>query len=89
MREAYLEVTYRHGRPIAAYYYLPRAHGASSHTTRRAEQGMLVDLDQSGKPIGIEITAPSHVSLTSINKLLEELGQEPLTESDLIPLLAA
>ena len=24
MKEPYLEVTFRHGRPIAAYYYLPR-----------------------------------------------------------------
>ena len=25
MKERYLEVTFRHGRPIAAYYYLPRS----------------------------------------------------------------
>ena len=24
MKEPYLEVTFRHGRPIAAYYYVPR-----------------------------------------------------------------
>ena len=37
MRENYLEVTFRHGRPIAAYYYLPREANQKSARTRRVE----------------------------------------------------
>jgi hypothetical protein len=30
MKEPYLEVTFRHGRPLAAYYYLPTAGSLST-----------------------------------------------------------
>ena len=35
MREPYLEVTYRHGRPLAAYLYLPRRPGQKSFRTSK------------------------------------------------------
>src|SRR5882672_4500065 len=59
MNETYLEVTFRRGRPIAAYYYLPRKRGQKSHRTRRIEPGLVIDMSRDGQPIGIEITAPS------------------------------
>ena len=37
MREAYLEVTYRHGQPLAAYLYLPRETRSKSVRTRRVD----------------------------------------------------
>ena len=86
---AYLEVTYRDGRPLAAYYYLPRRHGEKAYRTRRAEAGLLVDYTRGGRPIGIEITAPGETSLVVINRLLKELGQKPLKRSDIAPLHAA
>jgi hypothetical protein len=89
MREPYLEVTYRHGRPLAAYYYLPRQSGQKSARTRRVEPGFVIDYASDGQAIGIEITAPSLLSLSALNTLLEELGQTPATEADLAPLLAA
>ena len=39
MKATYLEVTFRHGRPIAAYYYLPRRARQRSSKTRRLEPG--------------------------------------------------
>ena len=39
MKHSYLEVTYRKGRPLAAYYYLPRRDGDKSARTERAERG--------------------------------------------------
>ena len=89
MKEAYLEVTFRHGRPLAAYYYLPRQGGQKSARTRRVEPGLIIDYTSEGQAIGIEITAPSLLSLSSLNRLLEELGQTPATEADLAPLIAA
>lgn len=89
MKNGYLEVTFRHGRPFAAYLYLPRADEAKSYRTRRAEPGLVIDFDRSGKPIGIEITAPSKVSLEALNAVLRSLGVPCMRRADLAPLLAA
>jgi hypothetical protein len=89
MKEPYLEVTFRSGRPMAAYLYLPRQGGEKSSTTRRVEPGMMIDFNASGIPIGIEITAPDLISLAAINRVLQDLGVPPVTRTDLAPLLAA
>lgn len=89
MKESYLEVTFRHGRPLAAYLYLPREPGEKSVKTSKAEPGMVVDFGRGGKPIGIELTAPTKVTLSALNRLLDELGQPPLRDVDLEPLRAA
>ena len=89
MREPYLEVTFRHGRSLAAYLYLPRRPGEKSSRTTRAEPGLVIDFNRSGKPIGIEITAPSRLSLAALNRVLRELGLPTLKQADLAPLRAA
>lgn len=89
MRERYLEVTFRHGRPFAAYFYLPRLPGQSASRTERVEPGLVVDYDEQGKPVGIEITAPNQLTLDDFNRVLRELGQEPLLEAEFSPLKAA
>jgi hypothetical protein len=89
MKEPYLEVTFRHGRPIAAYYYLPRETTQKSARTRRVEPGLVIDFTVDGRAIGIEITAPAKVSLGALNEVLKELGQAPASEADLAPVLAA
>ncbi|MBM4063598.1 MAG: DUF2283 domain-containing protein, partial [Planctomycetes bacterium] len=63
MKHSYLEVTFRRGRPLAAYYYLPRRDGDSSVRTERASGGLVVDFAADGRPIGIEITAPTQLVL--------------------------
>jgi hypothetical protein len=89
MKEPYLEVTFRHGKAIAAYYYLPRVAGQKSVRTKRVEPGLVIDFAADGRAIGIEMTAPAKVSLTALNAVLDELGQPPATEADLAPVLAA
>jgi len=89
MKEPYLEVTFRHGRPVAAYYYLPRRPGDRSHRTNRVEPGMVVDFSRGGRPIGIEITAPTRLSLAAINRVLRDLGLPEVKRADLAPLRAA
>jgi hypothetical protein len=42
-----------------------------------------------GNPLGIEITAPSRLSLEALNRILENLSLSPLTSADLAPLQAA
>lgn len=89
MKEPYLEVTFRHGRPIAAYLYLPQKMGEKSCRTSKAKAGMVVDFGQSGNPIGIEITAPGKVTVADLNDVLSKLGLPLLKESELTPLQAA
>ena len=89
MREPYLEVTFRHGLPLAAYYYLPRKSGQKPSRTRRVEPGLVIDFDDADNPLGIEITAPKRVTLNAFNKVLRDLGHPPISETDFAPLLAA
>lgn len=89
MNDSYLEVMFRHGRPIAAYYYLPRRPTDKSCRTKRVEPGLVIDFARGGKPIGIEILAPEKLTLTVFNRVLRELGLPPLKRADLAPLKAA
>lgn len=90
MTERTLQITYRKGRPFAAYLYLPHGLGEKSARTEPSPDGLLVvDYAADGRPIGIEITAPEAVSLDRINALLERLGQPPLAEQEFRPLKAA
>ena len=89
MKHRYLEVTFRNGQPIAAYYYLPRSADQKSIRTERVEPGMVIDFAMDGQAIGIEITAPELLSLHDLNAVLQQLGKAPATEADLAPVLAA
>ena len=85
MRTRYLEVTFQKGKPIAGYLNLPRKNGDASARTERRDQGLLVDYSADGHPIGIEITAPSRVTLTAINLILAEANEEPATQEEMGP----
>lgn len=88
MKHAYLNVTYREGRPLAAYYYLPRQDGDKAARTKQAGEGLLVDFAADGRPIGIEITSPSQLDLAALNEILTRLGQETARDEDIAPLAA-
>ena len=89
MKSRYLEVTFRNGKPVAAYLYLPRRPGDRSTRTERPEPGLVVDFTADGRPMGIEITAPTRVSLEGVNRVLARLGQDPIAHGELAPLAAA
>jgi len=89
MKTPYLEVTYRKGRAIAAYYYLPRRPDQRSVRTRRVEAGLLVDYARGGRPIGVEITSPGSLSVAAFNRVLRELGFPSVRREDVAPLVAA
>ncbi len=89
MRQRYLEVTFRKGKPLAAYLYLPRSAGVKSAQTVEATAGILVDYAASGEPIGLEITAPAHVTVDQINTVLETLGLTAMAPEELASLHAA
>ncbi len=89
MRAYHLEVTFRRGKPVAAYLYLPRREGDRSARTERRDGGVIVDFAADGRPIGIEITSPTRVTLAALNTVLAALQQKPLSSHDLAPLAAA
>jgi hypothetical protein len=88
--EPTLEVTYRHGRPWAAYLFLPRLPGQRPTKSRPVGNGMVVDLGKDGTPLGVEITAPRKLSMTALNAVLKSFGvTSRVRRTDLAPLLAA
>ncbi|MGA7121223.1 MAG: DUF2283 domain-containing protein [Polyangiaceae bacterium] len=88
MKHRYLEVTFRKGRPLAAYLYLPRPAGAKAVRTTDAGHGLRVDFDAKGSPIGVEITAPALVSVAQLNELLVPLGVARVEPEEWSPLAA-
>lgn len=90
MTERSLQVTYRKGRAFAAYLHLSHPTGEKSAKTMPSPDGLLVvDYSATGRPVGIEITAPQAVSLARLNQLLADLGETPLAEQDYKPVRAA
>ncbi|MGH8474365.1 MAG: DUF2283 domain-containing protein [Methylococcales bacterium] len=89
MKQRYLEVSYRHGRPLAAYFYLPRTTQDKSYRTSRADPGMIIDYAESGKPIGIEITDPVKITVHDLNRVLASLDVPVLSADELTLLKAA
>ena len=89
MQEPYLEITFRHGSVLAAYYYFPREAAQRSARSERREAGLVVDYDAQDEAIGIEITAPRQLTIDTFNRVLTNLGKPPVEERDLEPLRAA
>ncbi len=89
MRDRYLEITFRKGRPLAAYLYFPRNVRARSVRTDKIRKGFLVDYEAEGHPIGLEVTAPTHVTSDQINEVLKELNVPLLDPEEFAPLRAA
>ena len=90
MTERSLQVTYRKGKAFSAYLHLSHQTGEKSAKTVPSADGLLVvDYAKDGKPIGVEITAPTGVPLDRLNRLLADLGETPLNEHDYLPMRAA
>ena len=51
--------------------------------------GLLVDLSDDGRPIGIEIAIPSLVTAEVVNRILEAYGLDRIDEVELAPLKTA
>ena len=89
MKQRYLEITYRAGKPLAAYLYLPRRSDDRSARVEAHGPSYLVDWTEDGRPIGIEMPSPALVTLDGLNQVLTELHLEPAAPGELAPLVAA
>ena len=89
MSHRYLEVSYREGKPLAAYLYLTRRSGDTSVRVEPHGDGFLVDWTEDGRPIGIEMPSPSLVTVEGLNRVLSELHLDPVTPEEVAPVVAA
>lgn len=84
-----LQITYRRGKPFAAYIYLSRVAGMKSTRTESVGPELLIDYAEDGSPHGIEIVSPGYVTEEEINAAFDRLGIERPSPGELAPLRAA
>jgi uncharacterized protein YuzE len=84
-----LQVTYRHGKPFAAYIYLTHEPGTKSARTEQIGSELVIDYAADGSPLGIEVVSPGLVTEEELRAAFERLGLEPPPAHDLAPLRAA
>ena len=85
---ATIQVTFRKGRPLAAYL---RIQGSRTKVrrTKKITSSLLLDFDVRGTAVRLEILAFDARTLARINKILVSLGHAALPKSELAPLRAA
>jgi hypothetical protein len=89
MKPISLQVTYRKGRPSAAYIYLDRRPGTKSARTAELSPDIVVDFAPDDQPIGLEIVDPESVTVENILAVFDQLGLARPDSSELAPLEAA
>ena len=89
MKTVSLQITYRKGKPFAAYIYLAHEPGQKSARTEAITEDLLIDYATDGAPIGIEIVSPDYVGLDEIQGVFDRLGIGRPDPVELEPLKAA
>ena len=89
MKTVSLQITYRKGKPFAAYIYLSRQNGQKSVRTEAISEDLLIDYSEDETPLGIEIVSPGMVSIDEIQAVFDRLGLGRPSLIELEPLKAA
>lgn len=84
-----LQVTYKGGRPLAAYLYLAANGKRKVARTEELAPDLVVDYGADGAPVGVEILSPGTVTVQEIWSVFDRLGLERPAASELSPLSAA
>ena len=84
-----LQITYRRGRPFAAYIYLDQASTGRVARSEAVAPEIVVDYDDESNPLGVEIASPEGTTLDEILKVFDRLGIDRPDLSELDPLVAA
>ncbi len=85
MTVPYLEISFRHGRPFAAYIHCAAPCAAAK--TLELGHGLILDQAADGSVIGIEVADPRHADIAEISALLARHGVT-ISRADLSPLAA-
>lgn len=83
-----IEVMFRKGKPIAAFFHLRDTESGRSGRQIPIRAPMVAHYDATGVPSGLEVPLPLSVHLLQINEALREIGGEAVTEADITPLRA-
>ena len=89
MKPISIQVTYRKGRPFAAYIYLDRRPGEKSARQEEVGPEIVADFASDGRAIGVEIINPDIVTAAEILAAFDRLGLVRPEIADLSPLVAA
>ena len=82
-----IQVTYRRGKPLAAYIYLSGRKGRKSVRTEEFRPDLLIDAED-GSPLGIEVLSLSQTS-DDLYAVFDHLGLNRPDPRDLQPILEA
>ncbi len=89
MKTVSLQITYRKGKPFAAYIYLSHRREQKRVRTEAITEDLLIDYAQDGTPLGIEIVSPEIVSIDEIQSVFDRLGLSRPEPVELKPIKAA
>jgi uncharacterized protein YuzE len=83
-----VQVTYRHGKPLAAYIYLSGRKGRKSVRTEEFRPNLFIDYAKDGKPLGIEVLSLQPAS-DDLYAVFDHLGLNRPDPRELQPILNA
>jgi len=89
MHQVSLQVTYRDGKPFAAYIGLGRKLGERSVRSEEIRPELVVDFAADGRPLGIEVVDPLLTTADEIFAVFDALGLSRPSPNALSPLVAA
>jgi hypothetical protein len=89
MSHVSIQMTYRDGKPFAAYIGLGRAIGERSVRSEEVRPELVVDFDEDGRPLGIEVIDPVSATAEEIYGVFDALGLRRPSPGALSPLTAA
>ena len=84
-----LQMTYRNGKPVAAYIGLGRALGERCVRSEEVGPEIVVDYGAGGRPLGIEVVDPVSTTSDELYGVFDTLGLRRPSPGALSPLTAA
>ncbi len=89
MTSRFLEVSFVDGRPFAAYLRLNGDASTRVARSREFRPGIVVDFDDTGAPLGVEIVHPATTPPQTVLDVVAEIHGPPVGLAELAPLRAA
>jgi len=89
MRPISIQMTYRKGKPFAAYIDLGRRSGEPSVRSHSVTPEIIADFASDDRVLGLEIISPDSVTAEQILDAFDQLGLGRPTVDELAPLVAA
>ena len=89
MESISIQVTYRRGKPFAAYIHLGRKPAEKSVRSEEVGPELIADYGADGRVLGVEVVSPGATTVDEILEAFDKLGVVRPTADDLGPLVAA